>query len=56
MTGMMPTAIEYDLKAIKILESAYPDKRNLDLANTYSDIADAYFVSEDYKKNRRIFK
>ena len=35
-------AIPYHTKAIAILEAAYPEQRNLDLAQSYSELADAY--------------
>lgn len=35
-------AIPYHKKAIEILENAYPGQRNLDLAQSYSELADAY--------------
>lgn len=46
-------AFENDLKAIKILEKAYPDKRNLDLADAYSDIADAYLGLENIDETQK---
>lgn len=48
--GYPEKAISEHEHALRIYESAYPDKKNLDLAQTHSDMADAYLQLGDADK------